>query len=276
MSTSATQTAASKAGPRIRPVTYSDVLKALARGMRDFQAAPLFGLFFGGVYAAAGWAVLALLVFYNISYYVWPMATGFAMVAPFVAAGLYEVSRRLEQGKPLAWGPVITMVRTAGGKSLSWMVLVTTFAYIIWLDIAIALYVVFYGLKPLTFPELITAIATTAVGFIFFMIGNAVGLALSMAVFSITVISFPLLFDRDVDFVTAMITSVKLVLASPKPMLLWLAIIAAMFGISILSVFVGLIVVLPVLGHATWHLYRIAVVPNDADAESKATPSPAG
>jgi uncharacterized membrane protein len=249
------------ATPEIETITVSDVKTALGKGIRDFQAAPLFGLFFGAFYALGGWALLALAVTLKINYYVWPMATGFAMVAPFVAAGLYEVSRRLEAGEPLSWRPVLSSVRTAGGKSLNWMVLVTTFAYIIWLDIAIALYVIFYGLKPLALPELLTAIVTTVDGFAFFAIGNLVGLALSLAVFSITVVSFPLLFERNVDFVTAMITSVRTVLASPKPMIVWCAIIGALLGLSILSVFVGLLVVLPVLGHATWHLYRKAVCP---------------
>ena len=247
---------AHRAPPVVREISFTDIVECLGAGMRDFRAAPLFGLFFGVVYAAAGWALLYLFYTLEVNYYVYPMATGFAMVAPFVAAGLYEVSRRLERGDPLSWTSVLTSVRTAGGKDLGWMVVVTTFAYIIWLDVAIALYVIFYGLKPLSLYELIQAIITTPMGALFFVIGNTVGLALSLVVFSITAVSFPLLFDRDVDFVTAMITSVKTVLANPRPMIMWCAIIGGLFAISILSVFVALIGVLPVLGHATWHLYR--------------------
>lgn len=244
------------AAPVIRTIGIAEIVDCLGMGLRDFTAAPLYGLFFGGFYAAGGWFLAYLFYALEINYYVYPMATGFAMVAPFVAAGLYEVSRRLENDQPLAWGPVLTSVRTGGGKDLGWMVLTTTFAYIIWLDIAIALYVIFFGLNPLGLRELMEAVVTTPTGALFFLIGNAAGAVLSLAVFAITAVSFPLLFDRDVDFVTAMITSVKTVLQNPRPMLFWCAIIGVCLGLSILSVFVGLLIALPVLGHATWHLYR--------------------
>ncbi len=250
--------------PVVQSITTGDIIDCLGKGVRDFQSAPLYGLFFGGFYAAAGWLLAYLFYTLEINYYIYPMATGFAMLAPFVAAGLYEVSRRLERGEPPAWGPVLTMMRTAGGKDLGWMVLTTTFAYIIWLDIAIALYVIFFGLNPVNLYGLLEAIVTTPMGALFFLIGNAVGLVLAMVVFSITAVSFPILFDRDVDFVTAMITSVKTVLQNRRPMLIWCAIIGVFFAVSLLSVFVALIVVLPILGHATWHLYRRAIAPAEA------------
>lgn len=245
--------------PVVQTVTHMDVLAALGQGLRDFRTAPLYGVFFGLVYAGAGWFLLLLLNILEVNYYVYPMATGFAMIAPFIAAGLYEVSRRLEAGEPLNWSAVLTSARTAGGKDLSWMVVVTTFAYIIWIDIAIALYLVFYGLKPLAFTELVEAILTTPTGALFFLVGNLVGAVLAIIVFSLTVVSFPLLFERHVDFVTAMITSCRVVIQNPKPMAIWAAIIAVLMMISILSVFVALVAVLPILGHATWHLYRRAV-----------------
>jgi len=247
--------------PVVLSIGTGDILSCLGKGARDFVAAPFYGLFFGGFYAAGGWLLAYLFYTLEINYYIYPMATGFAMIAPFVAAGLYDVSRKREQGEPLTWGSVLTSVRTAGGKDLGWMVIITTFAYIIWLDIAIALYVIFYGLNPLNLQELLVAIVTTPAGALFFVLGNAVGLVLALAVFSITAVSFPLLFDRNIDFVTAMITSVKTVLQNPKPMVLWCAIIGAFFAISILSVFVGLIAALPILGHATWHLYRCVIAP---------------
>lgn len=261
-----------RAPPVVGSITTGDIIECLGKGVGDFRAAPLFGLFFGGVYAAGGWFLAYLFYTLDLNYYVYPMATGFAMVAPFVAAGLYEVSRRLETGEALAWKPVLTMTRTAGGKDLGWMVLTTTFAYIIWLDIAIALYVIFFGLNPVDLYGLVEAVITTPMGALFFVIGNFVGLVLSIFVFSITAVSFPLLFDRDVDFITAMITSVKTVLENRKPMIFWCAIIGVFFAISILSLFVALIVALPILGHATWHLYRRVIEPETEETAIPARP----
>ncbi len=243
----------------INTITYNDVAKALREGLRDFQKAPLYGLFFGLCYAAFGWFILLLLFRYDAGAYGYPLMTGFALVAPFAAAGLYEVSRRLERHEALSWGAVLGCVFGRGGKAIGIMAVVTTFSYIIWLDIAAALYVMFFGLKPLRMPGLIEAILTTPTGFVFFAVGNTVGAVIAFLVFSIMVVSLPIVFDRQVDFVTAMITSVKSVIANPKPMLLWCAIIGVLLGLSLLSVFLGLVVVLPVLGHTTWHLYRRVV-----------------
>ena len=251
--------------PTVKQLEFSDISKSLRSGLRDFAKAPQYGLAFGLAYAAFGWFMIYLLNTLEINYYVYPMATGFALLAPFVASGIYEVSDCLEQGKKLSWPCVITSTRTAGGKDLSWMAVVTTFSYIIWLDIAVALYVIFFGMKPLAFPELVNAIMTTPSGFVFFVIGNAAGAVLAFIVFSLTVVSLPLLFDQHVDFVTAMITSVKVVLKNPKPMMLWAAIIGVLFALCIVSFFVALIVVLPVLGHTTWHIYRAAVGVKEVD-----------
>lgn len=133
------------------------------------------------------------------------------------------------------------------------------------MDIAAALYVMFFSMKPPRFDALLEAILTTPKGFVFFVVGNSIGAVLAVIVFSIMVISLPMVFDRDVDFVTAMITSVKSVLANPRPMLLWCAIIGVFTALSLASVFVGLLVTLPILGHATWHLYRRVVAPENKD-----------
>jgi len=245
--------------PIARKLKYRDISRAMRAGLRDFSKAPRFGLVFGLAYAAFGWVLLYLANTLEINYYIYPMATGFALLAPFIASGLYEVSHLLEQNKAVSWKSVVVATKNAGGKDLSWMAVVTTFAYIIWLDIAVALYVIFFGMKPLGVNELVNAIMTTPSGALFFVIGNAAGAILAFIVFSLTVVSLPLLFDKHVDFVTAMITSVKVVIKNPKVMILWAAIIGVLFAISIVSVFVALIVVLPFLGHATWHLYKLAV-----------------
>ncbi len=245
----------------INAITMPDILRSLRDGVRDFQRAPLYGLFFGLVYAGFGWFLMYLMIGLEFGSYVYPMVTGFALVAPFAAAGFYEISRRLEFGRPLSWGAVFGCIFGPGGKAVGVMAIVTTFAYIIWLDIAAALYVMFFSMKPLRFEALLNAILTTPQGFVFFVVGNAIGAVLALIVFSIMVVSLPMVFDREVDFVTAMITSVKSVLANPKPMLLWCLIIGVLLGLSLVSMFAGLLVTLPILGHATWHLYRRVVAP---------------
>ena len=258
---SATPVETSARAPIVRTVGLGDILEAVADGLRDFRAAPLYGLFIGGVYTFGGWILILLLVQFGLPFLVYPLAAGFAFVAPFIATAFYAVSRSRERNEPLSWGKLLGSVRGAAGRDLGWMALVTGFSLFIWMDIAALLFFGFLGLKSQSATELLREIFTTPMGLLFLVIGNSVGATLAMAVFSISVTSFPMLYDRDIDFVTAMITSVKVVLNNPVPMMVWCATIAALIGVSLLSGLVGLLVVLPVLGHASWHLYRRAIEP---------------
>ena len=248
-----------KIKPIINALTTDDLTEALSAGLRDFQSSAPYGLFFGGFYAVAGWLLLWLLYSFDLPYLVYPLASGFALIAPFIAAGLYEVSRRREEGLAVSPNDVFGAIIGPQSKELRWMALITGFAFIIWIDIAIFLYVIFFGLTDLNVSDLITAVVTTPEGALFLLIGNLVGAGLGAAVFSITAISFPLLLHKDVDFITGMITSIKCVLANKKAMFSWAVLIAFLLAISLASFLVGLIFILPLLGHATWHLYRRAV-----------------
>ena len=250
-----------KMPPEVRNITNADVWQSVSKGWADLKNASVFSLFFGLFYAAAGWALLYMFFNFEISIYAYPVTMGFPLIAPFIAAGLYEISRRLELGNELEWAGIFGSVKNAGGKDLSWMAVLTTFSYILWVDIAAAIYVGFFGLRSMDVWQLSELIFTTPKGLIFFVAGNLAGLILGAIMFSLTAVSFPLLFDRDVDFVTAMITSVKAVTSNKGPMILWACIIVALMAISIVTAFTALIVVLPLLGHATWHLYRSVVVP---------------
>ncbi|MGE3245346.1 MAG: DUF2189 domain-containing protein [Beijerinckiaceae bacterium] len=233
----------------------------LMKGWKDFLTVPWYGLFFGLVYAGGGWAVVTLAWASGYYYLAYPLAAGFALIAPFVAAGLYCVSRSIEAGTPTNWPLVLRSVCAAGGRDLGWMALVTGFTFFIWMDIAFFLYAAFFGFRALSIPDLLSAILTTSHGALFFAAGNLIGAAIAFFVFSITVVSFPLLLDRDVDFVTAMITSVRVVKANPATMLLWAITIAVLLALSLASLLALLIVVLPLLGHASWHMYRRAIGP---------------
>ena len=244
----------------VRAIRLTDVLEAMATGLRDFGNAPKFGLTIGGVYAAGGWVLVLLLLYFDLPYLVYPLAAGFALIAPFIATGFYAVSCNLEKDEPVTWGTIRGALAGTARSDLGWMALVCGFTFFIWMDIAALLFFGFLGFSSRDFTELLAVIFTTPMGLLFFAIGNTVGTLIAVTVFSFSVTSFPMLFDRDVDFVTAMITSVKVVLKNPGPMLVWCALIALLIGLSLLSGFVALCVTLPFLGHTSWHLYRRAVV----------------
>jgi uncharacterized membrane protein len=250
-----------KIDPVVRRITAADIAEALGQGLRDFQGAPLYGLAFGAIYALGGIAIMLCLTAFGMIYLVYPLAAGFALIGPFVALGLYEVSRQREAGRKPSIRGIWSMVRSRG--ELGWMAFVTLFVFVIWMYQVRLLIALLLGLNASfsSLREFITVVLTTNEGLLFLVIGNAVGAALSLILFSLTVVSFPLLLDRDVDFVTAMVTSVRAVVMSPAPMIGWAAIIVVLLIVSAIPYFLGLLVTLPVLGHATWHLYRRIVVP---------------
>lgn len=262
MSQISTHTSAARPRPHftIAQLQRDDLIDALGRGWRDFKAHPAYGLFFGGIYGGGGLFILALVFQFDAPYVAYPLIAGFALIAPFVAAGTYEVSRRCERHDDLTWALVLGAIWQRGGKELGWMALVSVFALIIWVDFAVFLFLMFFGLHIPTFNELITLLLTTQQGLIFIAVGNSVGAVIAVFVFSITVVSFPLLADKDVDFITAMITSVRCVRKNKTHMAAWAVLIGLLLCFSILSCFIGLFVTLPVLGHASWHLYRKLII----------------
>lgn len=246
--------------PILRKITISDVVDSLAEGMRDFQAAPLYGLFFGAIYAAGGLLILTTATRGGMGHLVYPLAAGFALIGPFVATGLYEVSRRREIGEPLSFAAILACIGRQGGRELGWMAFVTIFVFIIWMYQVRLLMALFLGLRSFTTAqEFVSVILTTPEGWVFLAVGHIVGAILAVVLYSLTVVSFPLLLDRDVDFITAMITSVRAVTLNPVPMLGFAAVVMVLTVAALLPLFLGLIVVLPVLGHATWRLYRRVV-----------------
>lgn len=247
--------------PEIQTVAIDDLLEVLALGLRDFKAAPAYGLFFGGIYAVGGWVLILMLIKFDLPFLVYPLAAGFALIAPFIASGFYVVSRQLEQSEPVSWSIVFGTVKSMFSRDLGWMALVTGFSLFIWMDIAALLSFGFMGFRLFSFTELLDIILTTPAGWLFLIVGNTAGALIAFGVFSYSVISLPMLFHRDIDFITAMITSVRFVKRNPRVMAVWCLTIAVLTAISLLSGLIGLLVTLPVLGHATWHLYRRAVSP---------------
>lgn len=259
------QGAAATRAPRLRQITFSDVFVALEDGVADFRKAPLFGLVFGGLYAAGGILLLSIVFALGVGYLAYPLVAGSVLIGPFVAAGLYGVSRILETGQQPAWGPVLGLIFEQRKREMSWMAFIAIFGFIIWMyqvRLLLALFLGFASFASLS--DFLHVLFTTTDGLLFLAVGHVVGAALALAVFSLSVISFPLLMDRDLDVVTAMVTSVQAVLLSPGPMILWGVIVVALLVLGTMPAFLGLIIVLPVLGHATWHLYRRIVLPPEA------------
>lgn len=255
-----------KPDPVVRTITRNDVVEALVMGLRDFQKAPLHGLVLGTFCAIVGIAIIWMLLAVGVPYFAYPLAAGFAIVCPFLAAGLYEVSRRMERGEPV--GSLLSVWSRAASRSeVRWMGFVTLFILIMWMYQVRLLMAIFLGYTSMeaTLDDFFRVILTTNEGLMFLLVGNIVGAALATILFSLTVVSFPLILDRDVDVVTAMITSVRAVGSNTGPMLFWAVVIGALLTVSVLPMFLGLVVTLPVLGHATWHLYRRVVEPAEAE-----------
>lgn len=251
-----------KSDPVVRKISAADVVEAVGMGLRDFQALPLYGLSLGALYAVGGLAIVFSIAAFGMTYLAYPLAAGFALIGPFVAAGLYEVSRQREQGEKPSLRGMWSMIKSR--DQMGWMAFVTIFIFILWMYQVRLLMALFLGINASfsTLQQFITVVLTTNEGLLFLAIGNLVGAVLSLILFSLTVVSFPLLLDRgDIDFVTAMITSVRAVVTNPVPMIGWAAVIVALLMMSAMPFFLGLLVTLPVLGHATWHLYRRIVAP---------------
>jgi uncharacterized membrane protein len=256
-----TASVSGRSDPVVRRITTADIAEALTQGLRDFQAQPLFGLAFGLIYVLGGISIVLCVTAFGMVYLAYPLAAGFALIGPFVAIGLYEVSRRRELGQPISYGAIWRTVTSRG--EIAWMAFVAVFFFVIWMYQVRLLIALLLGLNASfsSFKEFMTVVLTTNEGLLFLAIGNLDGAALSLILFSLTVVSFPLLLERDVDFVTAMITSVRAVVTSPGPMIGWAAVITVLLIVSALPYFLGLLVTVPVLGHATWHLYRRIVAP---------------
>lgn len=245
---------------RVNRLEVRDVTAALAQGMADFRRYPLFGLFFGGIYALGGLFIVVILSLYHQPWMIIPVAIGFPLIGPFVAVGLYEISRRHERGEPITWRGVLTEVFRQRERQLSWMAFAVLFVFWIWIYQVRLLLALFLGFKiPASLAAFATVVTTTPEGMLFLLVGTIVGGVLATVLFSLTVISMPLLLDHDIDFVTAMLLSIRTVVENPGAMLAFGLIVGTGAFLSLLPLFAGLFIALPVLGHATWHLYRRAI-----------------
>ncbi|MDJ0641746.1 MAG: DUF2189 domain-containing protein [Erythrobacter sp.] len=238
-------------------LSLADLKAALSAGWGDFRSIPQYGLFFGGIYVLTGLALGYLALVGGYTSLLIPATAGFPLVAPFVAVGLYEASRRREAGQPLSWRNVLGALKGHGDDQILSMGVIVFVAFGFWMIVAHAVVAIFMNEAGAGSESL--AFLTTQTGLTMLGVGSAIGAVMAFAFYAMTVISLPLLVDRKVSFLTAIIASFAVVRENLFVMLVWAFAIAALLFIAMIPAFLGLLVALPVLGHATWHLYRRAI-----------------
>jgi len=241
--------------PDLRPVTFEMLACAIRRGAQDMKRAPLWGLFFASTYVLIGWILAWITWATGQSYWLIFAAVSFPLIGPFAAVGLYDVSRRLEQGRPLTAREILPVILRQSKRQLPSICAIIIFLFLFWFFLGHMIFALFMGLSVMTNISSSYEVFLTPNGLTMLAFGTLVGAGFALLLYMITVIALPLLLDREVDFVTAMITSFQTVTANPVPMLAWAVLIVVLTFLAMLPVFMGLFFVLPLLGHATWHLY---------------------
>jgi uncharacterized membrane protein len=251
--------------PIIRTITVSDVFDALRRGASDFWEKPSHYGMLVLIYPIIG---IVLTVWMN-GYHTWtllyPLIGGFALIGPFAALGLYEISRRKEQGLDTSWQHAFDALRSPAIGSIAALGAMLLVLFTLWLTAAQALYESMFGSSPpRTLAGLVGQILGEPSGMTLLIVGSALGALFALVTLCTTVIAFPLLLDRDAGAYVAVETSFRAVLRNPLPMLVWGIIVGAGLFLGSLPLFIGLAVIIPIFGHATWHLYRKVVEPASA------------
>jgi uncharacterized membrane protein len=241
--------------PRVRRVAIDRPWRWLELGWADLRRAPRVSLAYGAALAAASMLLVMALLPANLVYLVLPLAAGFFLVAPILAVGLYETSRRLEYGQPVSLRHALLAVRINAGQ-IALMGLVLMLFHLVWVRLATLLFALFFFDGNPGWNGMIDALFFSRVSLSFLVTGTFVGGALAAIVFGIGAVSIPMLIDRPVTVFTAIATSWTAVQINWKPMVLWAALIAFFTGVGLATFFVGLAVSLPLIGHASWHAYR--------------------
>lgn len=247
--------------PETRKLDLSDIRTALAKGWDDLAAMRSDVIFACLLYPAMGAVLLALAMQGNLAHLLFPVLSGFALVGPVAALGLYELSRRREAGQPVSWAAMFDVLRSPRFPRIVMLSLFNAVIFMAWLLLADAIHAATLGPEPpASLMVLVSQALSTPAGWAMTLIGTTVGFVLAAAVLAVSAVSFPLLLDRDVSLPVAVVTSIKVARENPVVIAAWGLVVAGLLVVGILPLLLALIVVLPLLGHATWHLYRTAVV----------------
>jgi uncharacterized membrane protein len=246
--------------PAVCRIKTADLRDVLVKGLDDFGAYRTDVIFLCLIYPLVGMALAWLTFGYEILPLLFPLASGFALVGPVAAVGLYEMSRRREQGLQITWIDAFGVTRSPAFGAILVLGLMLLAIFLLWLLAANLIYQLTLGPEPpVSIGAFVRDVFTTRAGWVMILVGVGIGFLFALLVLAISVVSFPLLLDRDVGLRTAVLTSLGAVAANPGPMAVWGLIVAGGLVIGSMPAFLGLIIVMPVLGHATWHLYRKVV-----------------
>jgi uncharacterized membrane protein len=246
--------------PTIRKITTGDVWDSLAKGVDDFRAMPTHVFFACIIYPVVGLILARLMFGYELLPLIYPMAAGFALLGPLVAIGLYELSRRRELGLDISPARAFDVLHRPGIGAIWRLGLLLAAIFVGWLYAANLIHSQIFGGEASSPRVFVNQLMTTAKGTQLIVVGNVIGFVFAALVLVISVVSFPMLVDRDVSAGTAVRTSVRAAIENPIPVALWGLIVAVGLLLGALPFLLGLAIVLPILGHATWHLYRKLVV----------------
>jgi uncharacterized membrane protein len=242
--------------PATRAPNLNDLTTSLGLGWRDFMAATGSGLFFAAFYVSAGLVMGWITYITGQTFWLILAALGFPLVGAFAALGLYEISRRRQTDEPLILKEIMSVCWSHREGQLPWLAVIIVVVFLFWFFLGHMIFALFLGLSPMT--NVLTSfdvfLTTNGIGMIAF--GSLVGAIFSTVIFAFSVLGMPMILDRDVDFVTAMIASMGAVKRNPAIYLFWGSIIGAITLVAMIPLFLGLFIAMPVLGHATWHLYK--------------------
>jgi uncharacterized membrane protein len=246
--------------PQVRKISIADLRLALLQGVEDFSAMPTHAIFLCVIYPVVGLFLGGMALRYNVLPLLFPLVAGFALLGPFAAVGLYELSRRRELGLDSSWEHAFDVFRSPARWSVLGLGFLLMLLFVAWLGVAQSLYTVTFGeAGPSSFGAFAHALFYTPAGWNLIVWGNLLGLVFAVAALCVGVVSFPLLIDRNVSLPVAMLTSIRAVIANPVTLAIWGIFVAVALVVGSLPFLAGLAVVLPVLGHASWHLYRRVV-----------------
>jgi uncharacterized membrane protein len=250
------------AAPVIRTIDLRDLWRALQLGWEDFKAVPSHAIMLCAIYPVLGLVIARIVHGYSVLPLLFPLAAGFALLGPFAALGLYELSRRRERGEEASAWDAMDVVRSPSFGAMLGLGALLLALFVTWVATAQAIYTATFGYETAAgIPDFIQRILTTPQGWWLIAVGCGIGLLFALVALCISVVSFPMMLDRRASAGEAMVTSLRVMARNPVPMVAWGLIVALLLVAGSLPFFLGLAVVVPLLGHATWHLYRETIVP---------------